>query len=157
MSTQTAMAREVSEEGEVLSSPSSPEFLLPAFESSLQLSSSPLFGRAHEGCHDPEQPTTAEPSVGSRLRRLSRGHAGKKLARSPSCSATRSDTHSLLDAADIRKYKKAGKVKGARLGNDCRKLNHTGPLQSNDSHNLFTIFQRGTPRKWPQRPIEHLL
>lgn len=105
------MARVISEENEVLSSPSSPEFLLPAFESSLQLSSSPILAQAQEDCQDTaEQPPIAGLSASSRLRRFSRGHAGRKLARSPSRSLSQSDPHPLLDAADVRKYKKAGRL-----------------------------------------------
>jgi hypothetical protein len=111
MPTQVAMARAISDDNEMLStSPSSPEFLLPAFESNLQLSSSPILEQAHEGCLDlVDEQLVAERPTGSRLRRFSRGHTPKKLTRSPSIGATQADTQSLLDATDVRKFKKAGK------------------------------------------------
>jgi len=95
-----------------MSSPSSPEFLLPAFESSLQLSSSPTLGHVQDGCLDSnaeDQVLSGRPA-GSRLRRFSRSHSAKKLTHSPSRVAVQADGQAPLDATDVRKFKKAGKL-----------------------------------------------
>lgn len=106
------MERAISEDNEMLSSPSSPEFLLPAFESSLQLSSSPILGQVQDGCLDSnaeDQMLSGRPA-GSRLRRFSRSHSAKKLTRSSSRVAVQADVQTMLDATDVRMFKKAGKL-----------------------------------------------
>lgn len=106
----TTMERNVSEDNEVTSSPSSPEFLLPAFESSLQLSSSsPTLDQQHCIDNVEQRQVSPERSPASRLRRFSRSHSAKKLSRSPSGANAQLENQITLDATDIRKFKKAGK------------------------------------------------
>lgn len=113
MPPEMAAPQAIGGDNEVTSQPSSPEFLLPAFESSLRLSSSSTLSQAQEACvSSAEELPVSGQSAGSRLRRFSRsqGIGINKVTRSPSREVSQASTHSLLDASDIRKYKKAGKV-----------------------------------------------
>lgn len=103
------MERNISEENSALSSPSSPEFLLPAFESTLQVSASPGLDQQ---CADNgvQRQVSPERPAASRLRRFSRSQSIKKLSRSPSSPPVQLEPQITLDASDIRKFKKAGKL-----------------------------------------------
>lgn len=146
------MERGDSNENGVLSSPSSPEFLLPAFESNLQLSSSPILDQTEACADDAELQRSERPTVG-RLRRFSRGQTIKKAARSPNRGALQHDSQALLDTADVRKFKKAGKQRfwllRYMIPSRILTLICTPQFQNKGLHSPYTTCRRSAPPRAP--------